>query len=138
MSALRVICVGYALILLGAASLNYVPGLTDDEGRAFGVFALDLYDDLLHVASAIWAGLAAAISHRAARFFLFWFGLIYLGDGLLGLATGSGYLDLGIVNNGVLDLPLGFKIKANLPHIALGGFALASSWLLDREHRAAA
>jgi hypothetical protein len=115
------------LVLLAAASLNYIPGLTDSEGRAFGVFALDIYDDLLHVASALWAGIAAATSSRASRIFLRYFGLLYLTDGLLGLATGSGYLDLGIMNHGVLDLPLTFKVLANLPHIFGGGFAVFSS-----------
>ena len=117
------------VVLLAAASLNYIPGLTDSEGRAFGVFALDIYDDGLHVASALWAGLAAYLSTRAARIFLLYFGLLYLTDGLLGLAAGSGYLDLGIVNHGVVDLPLTFKILANLPHIGGGGFAVfASKW----------
>jgi len=124
---LRWIALVYMLILLSAASLNYIPGLTDAEGRAFGVFALDIYDDGLHVASALWAGIAAAMSSRAARLFLLYFGLLYLSDGLLGLAAGSGYLDLGIVNHGVLDFPLSFKILANLPHIGGGGFAIFSS-----------
>jgi hypothetical protein len=115
------------VILLAAASLNYIPGLTDAEGRAFGVFALDIYDDLLHVASATWAGIAAAMSSRAARTFLRYFGLLYLTDGLLGLAAGSGYLDLGIVNHGIVHLPLTFKILANLPHIGGGAFAMFSS-----------
>ena len=53
---LRIIAAFYAIVLLGAASLNYIPGLTDDQGRAFGIFALDIYDDGLHVASAAWAG----------------------------------------------------------------------------------
>ncbi len=91
------------------------------------MFALDIYDDLLHVASALWAGIAAALSSRAARIFLRYFGLLYLTDGLLGLATGSGYLDLGIMTHGMLDLPLTFKILANLPHILGGGFAVFSS-----------
>lgn len=133
MTRLRIIAAAYALVLLGAASLNYVPGLTDADGRAFGIFELDIYDDSLHVASALWAAVAAWMSQRAARNFLFYFGLLYLGDGLLGLATGSGYLDLGIVNYGIQDLPFGFKILANLPHIALGGFALASSLFVERE-----
>jgi len=124
---LRWIALVYMLILLAAASLNYVPGLTDAEGRAFGIFALDIYDDALHVASAMWAGIAAAVSSRAARTFLLYFGLLYLSDGLLGLAVGSGYLDLGIVNHGVLHLPLSFKILANLPHIGGGAFAIFSS-----------
>jgi hypothetical protein len=124
---LRRIALIYMLVLLAAASLNYVPGLTDSEGRAFGVFALDIYDDALHVASALWAGLAAATSHRAARIFLRYFGLLYLTDGLLGLATGSGYLDLGIMNHGIQHLPFTFKILANLPHIGGGGFAIFAS-----------
>jgi hypothetical protein len=124
---LRRIAFIYMLVLLAAASLNYIPGLTDGEGRAFGVFALDVYDDLLHVASALWAGIAAATSSRASRIFLRYFGLLYLTDGVLGLATGSGYLDLGIMNHGVLDLPLTFKVLANLPHIFGGGFAVFSS-----------
>ena len=127
MGTLRRIAFVYMLVLLAAASLNYVPGLTDSEGRAFGVFALDIYDDLLHVASALWAGISAATSSRASRIFLRYFGLLYLTDGLLGLATGSGYLDLGIMNHGVLDLPLTFKVLANLPHIFGGGFAVFSS-----------
>jgi hypothetical protein len=112
-----------------------VPGLTDADGRAFGIFALDIYDDLLHVASALWAGAAAATSSRAARIFLRYFGLLYLSDGLLGLAVGSGYLDLGIVNPGVLHLPLSFKILANLPHIGGGGFAIFSSMRFGGEAR---
>ena len=127
MGTLRRIAFIYMLVLLAAASLNYIPGLTDSEGRAFGVFALDIYDDLLHVASALWAGIAATTSSRASRIFLRYFGLLYLTDGLLGLATGSGYLDLGIMNHGVLDLPLTFKVLANLPHIFGGGFAVFSS-----------
>ena len=132
MTNLRLIAAGYCVVLLFAAALNYIPGLTDSEGRAFGIFALDIFDDLLHVASAVWAGTAAFLSHRAARAFLIYFGILYFGDGLLGLITGSGYLDLGIVNYGVLDLPLGFKILANLPHLGLGGFAIFSAFVLDR------
>ena len=123
------------VILLAAASLNYIPGLTDAEGRAFGVFALDVFDDALHVASALWAGTAAALSTRASRIFLRYFGLLYLTDGLMGLAVGSGYLDLGIMNHGVQHLPLTFKILANLPHIGGGAFAVYSSVRFERERR---
>ncbi len=88
MTTVRKIAFGYAAILLVVAGLNYIPGLTDAEGRAFGIFALDIYDDLLHLASALWAGTAAYISTRAARSFLLYFGNLYLADGLMGLATG--------------------------------------------------
>lgn len=133
MTTVRKIAFAYAAILLVVAGLNYIPGLTDAEGRAFGIFALDIYDDLLHLASALWAGIAAFASARAARSFLLYFGILYLADGLLGLATGSGYLDLGIINYGIQDLPLGFKILANLPHITLGGLAVVSAFVFRRE-----
>lgn len=133
MSKLRLIAGLYALALLGAAALNYIPGLTDEEGRAFGIFALDIYDDSLHLLSALWAAIAAWLSARASRAFLFYFGILYFADGLLGLVTGSGYLDLGIVNYGIVDLPFGFKILANLPHLFLGGAAVLASRVFARE-----
>ena len=130
MGKLRTIALVYMVILLAAASLNYIPGLTDAEGRAFGVFALDIYDDTLHLASATWAAVSAYWSRPASKTFLKIFGTLYFLDGLLGLVTGSGYLDLGIVIYGVQNLSLGFKILANLPHLALGGFAIYSGFVL--------
>ncbi len=132
MDIIRAICVGYAVALLIAAATNYIPGLTDAQGRAFGIFALDIYDDSLHLASATWAALAAWWSRSASVTFLKLFGTLYCLDGLLGLITGSGYLDLGILINGVLNLPFGFKILANLPHIALGGFAIYAGFFLAK------
>lgn len=113
----------YFVILSGVAAINYVPGLTDPQGLAFGIFALDPFDDALHVVSALLALASGLWSHRAAKWFLMIFGAMYLADGLLGLATGVGYLDLAICFSGPIDLPIGFKILANTPHIALGAFA---------------
>jgi hypothetical protein len=120
----RKIALLYFLILTGVAALNYIPGVRQPDGTVFGIFALDIYDDLLHLASALWALAAAVVSARAARIYLIAFGALYLADGALGLATGSGYLDLGICFYGIQDLPFTFKIMANTPHVALGGFAL--------------
>ena len=133
MTMLRYICFGYTVSLLVAAALNYIPGLTDAEGRAFGIFSLDIFDDSLHFSSALCALIAGIMSHRASRIFLIYFGALYFGDGFLGLITGSGYLDFGIFNNGIVDYPFVFKILNNLPHLFLGGFALFSVWMLDRK-----
>ncbi len=133
MSILQKICVGYFVALMAAASLNYIPGLTDDQGLAFGIFALDLFDDALHVASALWALAMALVSHRAAKMFLVIFGALYLGDGVFGYFTGYGYLDMGIFTNPSAGPSYTLlRLLANLPHVALGGFALWAGFWLDR------
>ena len=132
MSQYRWIALGYASLLFLAGLTNYIPGLTDEQGRAFGVFSLDIFDDLLHFASAAWALIAAWLSRRASIIFLRTFGTLYLLDGLLGLATGSGYLDLGILRYGIVPQPVSIRILANLPHLALGGFAIVAGFLLPR------
>ena len=125
MTNLQKLSLGYFVALMIAASLNYIPGLTDEDGLAFGIFALDIYDDALHVASALWALVAGLMSHRAARTFLILFGLAYLGDGLFGFFTGYGYLDLGIFTNASAGVDMSLsRVLANLPHLALGGIAV--------------
>jgi len=125
MRPLRKIALGYCVVLLGAAALNYVPGITDQDGLAFGIFALDLFDDALHLVSAFWAFAAALAGHRASKIFLVLFGALYLGDGVFGFFTGYGYLDMGIFTNPSAGLSFSVvRVLANLPHILLGGFAL--------------
>ena len=132
MNPLRILAGVYAVLFAVVTSLNYIPGLTDAQGRTFGLFALDPFDDALHGASGVWAALAAWRSTRATVVFFRWFGTLYCLDGLLGLATGSGYLDLGILLHGVLDLPLGTRLLLNLPHIVIGGFAAFAGFVLAR------
>jgi hypothetical protein len=132
MDLMRKVAAGYAVILFLVTLTNYIPGLTDAEGRAFGIFALDVYDDALHFGSALWAAIAAWMSRDAARTFLKLFGTLYFLDGLMGLVLGSGYLDLGILTQGIQDLPLDFKIKANLPHLLLGGLAMLTGFVLGK------
>ena len=135
MNNLRKLCFGYFGVLMIAASLNYIPGLTDENGLAFGIFALDLYDDALHVASAIWALTAGILSHRASRAFLILFGLAYFGDGILGMCTGYGFLDLGILTNASLGTDWSIpRFLANFPHIALGGVAIWAGFLGGQEN----
>lgn len=124
MSKSRITAFVYAVILFAAASLNYIPGVCDDNGLAFGIFELDPFDDGLHILSGLWAASAGWLGSKQARIFLVIFGALYLGDGTLGLFTGWGYLDFGIFRNASLgpSFTLG-RVLANLPHIGLGAFA---------------
>lgn len=133
MTILRKITFGYFVALMIAASLNYIPGLTDAEGRTFGIFALDIFDDTLHVVSALWALISGLVSHAASRFFLLWFGAIYFLDGLVGVYAGSGIIDLGIFQWGILDQSLMLNFLSSVPHLVLGGFALLAVWVWGRE-----
>jgi hypothetical protein len=114
----------FAAVLIGVTVLGWIPFLADANGRLFGIFRLTWYNDVLHLSSATWALGACLASRSASIVFLRVFGTLYLTDGLLGLATGSGYLDLGIIIYGVRDFPLLFRALANGPHIVLGTIAL--------------
>ena len=109
---------------IAVVAIGYVPSFKDADGNLFGLFKLDLYDDSLHLASGLWAGIAAAVSSSAARFYFRLFGPLYFADGLLGLLTGSGYLDGGIFLYGPLDLSWTVRFFANLPHLIIGGAAI--------------
>lgn len=121
---------GYAGLFVFVVLLGYLPGVNDAQGLMFGLFKLDLYDDLLHLASGIWAGIAAWWSTRAAIFYFKTFGILYGFDGVVGLITERGYLDLGIFVQDAVGLDLGTRLAANLPHILIGGIALLIGFVL--------
>jgi hypothetical protein len=120
---LRRVAAVYGMLLLLIAALNYVPAIRDQDGAIFGIFAPDFFDNMLHLASVVWAFAASLSGARASRHFLTWFGLIYLLDGIMGLVTGSGYLGPGIFLYGFQDLDLHIRLAANSPHMLLGGIA---------------
>ena len=128
----QVLSLALGVGLAVATLTGLLPGLTDEQGRTFGLFKLNAYQNLLHAASAAWAFTAAFTSRRIAIDFLRIFGTLYFIDGLMGLAVGSGYLDLGIVRFGVLDLPLSFKALTSFPHLLLGGIGCAGGFLSKR------
>lgn len=127
----------FALFILVVA-IGYVPAFEDEQGNLFGLFKLDLYDDSLHLASGLWAGIAAWLSRRAAAIYFKLFGPLYFLDGVFGFFTGSGYLDGGIFLYGPLDLPLETRFFANLPHLLIGGIAIWVGYLLARREPVAA
>jgi hypothetical protein len=104
----------------------------------FGLFRRTWYADGLHLVSALWAATAAFTSRRASELFFQLFGAFYFADGVLGLLTGSGYLDFGILINGIRDLPLMTRVFTNAPHLGLGGVAILIGYVLAPRTRAAA
>lgn len=124
MDRVRLFGWAYFGLFVAVVAVGYVPQFHDADGNLFGLFKLDFYDDSLHLASGIWAGVAAWWSHNAARGYFRLFGPLYFLDGLLGLFTGSGYLDGGIFLYGPLDLSWTIRFFANLPHLIIGGVAI--------------
>ena len=128
----------YFALFVAVVAIGYIPAFEDEQGNLFGLFRLDLYDDALHLASGIWAGVAAWYSAGAARTYFRLFGPLYFLDGVMGLFVGSGYLDGGILLYGPLDLPLQTRIFANLPHILIGGLAIWIGYVHGRSRAPAA
>jgi hypothetical protein len=123
----RIAALALAAALLFAAATDYIPAFIDAQGRVFGLFQLDIYKDALHVASGLWA-LGATLSRRSAMFFLRVFGTLYFLDGVMGVFTGSGYLDLSIVIDGIRNTSWLVKVLSSLPHLALGAIGIAVGW----------
>ncbi|WP_315783930.1 MULTISPECIES: DUF4383 domain-containing protein [unclassified Bradyrhizobium] len=123
----RIAALALAAALLFAAATDYIPAFIDAQGRVFGLFQLDIYKDALHVASGLWA-LASTLSRRSAVFFLRVFGTLYFLDGVMGVFTGAGYLDLSIVIDGIRNTSLLVKVLSSLPHLALGALGIAVGW----------
>lgn len=125
----------YFVGFLAIVAIAYIPAFEDADGNLFGLFKLDLYDNLLHLASGLWAGIAAWMSYGASRTYFRLFGPLYFADGVMGLFTGSGYLDGGIFLYGPLDLSMTTRFFANLPHLIIGGVAIWVGYKLAAQTR---
>ncbi len=132
MKTVRTLAWAYAALFVGVVLVGYVPPFHDQQGRLFGLFSLQIYDDGLHLVSGLWAAIAAWTSYNASRTYFRIFGPLYFFDGILGLFTGMGYLDLGIFLHGPTELPLQTRILANLPHLVIGGLAIWAGYVLAR------
>jgi hypothetical protein len=136
MDIIRLCAWGYAALLGFVILTGYIPAFIDANDMIFGLFRRTWYADGLHLVSALWAAAAAITSRRASELFFQLFGVFYFADGVLGLLTGSGYLDFGILINGIRDLPLMTRVFTNAPHLGLGGVAILIGYLLAPRTRA--
>ena len=124
----------YAGLFLFVVALGYIPGFTNSAGQLFGLFRIELKDDILHLGSGLWAATAGWLSTRASTFYFKLFGIIYGLDGVLGFLTGQGYLDGGIFIYGVTPLDLTTRFAANLPHMLIGGIAVLIGFVVSRRY----
>src|ERR1700677_4090191 len=56
------------------------------------------------------------------------FGTLYFLDGVMGVFTGSGYLDLSIFIDGIRNVSTTVKILSSVPHLGLGAIGIAVGW----------
>lgn len=102
----------FGSILFALGLLSFIPetGTADIDGSLllFGVFSVDVIQNIIHLATGV-IGLFAASSQRYARWFLQIFGTAYIFIALIGWLQGDSVLGLFGVNAAV-----------NVLHAALG------------------
>ena len=111
---------GFAVLFLGVYSLDYVPGIMDQNGLMFGLFHMTRIVDLGHLGAGSLALIGALISARTARAYFWLLGVWYTIDVLVYF---FGHLQ---------TLPLPKNILINLPHILI---LIAAYWIALRVDR---
>lgn len=134
MTTIRKLAWIYCTIFILVVVIGYIPGFTDQNGLLLGGFKIDPVDDMLHLFSGIWAGLAAWKSKEAARFYFRVFGTFYTSDAFLGFFTGYAFTDFLTLN---LNANAGYSfgnltqnLMVNLPHFVLGPVAMLTGFVL--------
>ena len=122
---LRTLAWWYTAGFLGIFIICHTPGVSDDQGRLFGLFRIDPIDDFVHLLSGIAGALAAwrALAWIPAYFLAI--GILYNLDAVVGMTMSRGLLDLSVFKLG----PAGADFSVtnwllNLPHIILATLAL--------------
>ena len=108
---------GFAALFLGVYSLDYVPGIMDQNGLMFGLFHMTRLVDLGHLGAGSLALIGALISARMARFYFWLLGIWYTVDVFTYF---FGHLNA---------LPLTKNFLVNLPHILI---FIAAYWIALR------
>lgn len=104
----------FAALFLGVYSLDYVPGIMDQNGLMFGLFHMSKLIDLGHLTLGALALISAFISAKAARIYFWVLGVWYTID----VAT---YF-LGHLHT----ISLKTNILVNLPHTII---FIAAYWI---------
>jgi hypothetical protein len=108
---------GFAALFLGVYSLDYVPGIMDQNGLMFGLFRMTRIVDIGHLAVGALALISALISARMSRFYFWLLGIWYT-------------IDVATYFVGHLHaISLTRNVLVNLPHILI---FIAAYWIALR------
>lgn len=105
---------GFAALFLGVYSLDYVPGIMDQNGLMFGLFHMSRLIDLGHLGAGSLALIAALISAKASRFYFWLLGAWYTIDVVTYFFSH------------LYTLPLVKNVLVNTPHILI---FIAAYWI---------
>lgn len=108
---------GFAVLFLGVYSLDYVPGIMDQNGLMFGLFHMSRLIDLGHLGAGSLALIFAVISARMSRIYFWLLGIWYTIDVVTYF---FGHLN---------SLPPVKNFLVNLPHILI---FIAAYWIALR------
>jgi hypothetical protein len=105
---------GFAALFLGVYSLDYVPGIMDQNGLMFGLFHMSKLIDLGHLALGALALISALLSGRISRLYFWALGVWYTIDVVIYFFSH------------LQTLPFRSNILVNLPHTLV---FLAAYWI---------
>ena len=113
-STIQKLAFGFAALFLGVYSLDYVPGIMDQNGLMFGLFHMSKLIDLGHLTLGALALISALISAKITRIYFWVLGVWYTIDVVTYF---FGHLHI---------LPLVSNVLVNLPHTIV---FLAAYWI---------
>lgn len=122
---LRKLTWAYVAGFLGIFVICHTPGLSDSEGRLFGLFRIDPIDDFVHLLSGLAGAFVAWRAMSLAPLYFKVIGTLYNLDALVGMTMSRGLLDLSVFTQGAGSPDFSVSNWAlNVPHIILATLAL--------------
>ena len=89
---------GFGIVFLLIGILGFIPGITTDDGRLLGIFAVDAMHNIIHLLSGIVAVWTASTSAKAAMTYFRVFGVIYAIVTIVGFIQGDTVLGIMVAN----------------------------------------
>src|SRR5687767_2409553 len=93
---LRTLAWWYTAGFLGIFVICHTPGVSDSEGRLFGLFKIDPIDDVVHLLSGIAGALVAWRWTGLIPAYFIVVGILYDLDAAVGMTMSRGLLDLSV------------------------------------------